>query len=180
MDATTRAAHWATVHGQGRETDRSWYQEHAVTTMNLLTSAGVTPEHAVLDVGGGASTLVDDLVAAGFGDVTVLDISEQALAIARARIPAAPVAWLVQDVVRWEPTRRYQVWHDRAVFHFLLDDDDERAAYRVTLRQALAPAGIAVVATFAEDGPTTCSGLPVRRYDLPRLVDALGPGLRVL
>src|SRR5262245_11653492 len=168
-----RAEHWDGRYAAG-DTGLSWYQEHARTSVELMDAVGRTRDTSVLDIGGGASTLVDDLLAGGQRDVTVLDVSAPALAIARRRLgDPAEVTWIVADLLAWEPPRRWDLWHDRAVLHFLVDAGD-RDAYVALLRRALRPGGAFVIGTFAEDGPTHCSGLPVRRYAAPDLADLLG------
>jgi len=144
-----------------------------------LRRSRVTPSASVLDVGGGAAYLVDHLVAAGYADVTVLDLSEAALDVARARLPEAPVTWVRADVTSWEPDRRWNMWHDRAVLHFLVDEES-RAAYLRTIHRALAPGGAVVIGTFAQDGPTHCSDLEVRRYSQDELGELLGETFEVL
>ena len=145
-----------------------------IDVLNTPTSA------SVIDVGGGASSLVDHLVARGCTDLTVLDISEVSLAAARARVgDHAPVAWLQNDVLTWRPQRRFDLWHDRAVLHFLVDPVDQQR-YVATLRAALAPAGAAIIATFAPDGPDQCSGLPVARYSVDDLSALLGDAFAVV
>jgi SAM-dependent methyltransferase len=125
--------------------------------------------------GEGAAYLVDHLVRRGYSKVSVLDLSSSALAKAQSRLgaQAAVVDWNAADITTWTPTQRYEVWHDRATFHFMVTEAD-RAAYLVRLKQALAPGGCAIIATFALDGPQTCSGLPVMRYDPASLADTLG------
>jgi SAM-dependent methyltransferase len=168
------ATHWNERYRSTGVDAVSWYEEDPTTSLELLRSLGVEPDASVIDVGGGASTLVDHLLAAGHRDVTVLDVSDVALAAARARLGEdASVTWIVADLCDWEPSRTWDVWHDRAVLHFLVDEDD-RAAYCDLLRRSLVPEGALVIGTFAEDGPTECSGLPVRRYSIDELVDLLG------
>lgn len=178
--AAQHQQHWDEVYGE-QTTTLAWYQPHAAVSVELIGALGVAPEAAVVDVGGGASHLVDDLLGAGFTDVSVLDLSRGALGAARRRLgpAAANVKWLHQDLLAWEPARAYDVWHDRAVFHFLLHESD-RARYRRVLRSALAPDGQVVIATFAPDGPTRCSGLPVARYGTDDLLAALGGGFELL
>jgi SAM-dependent methyltransferase len=151
----------------------SWYERRPSTSLELLEAVGVTSAESVIDVGGGASTLVDHLLVAGHRDVTVLDLSAVALAAARTRLGDPPaVTWQEADVVAWRPARRWDVWHDRAVLHFLTDDDS-RNAYTTALHRALVPGGAFVIGTFAEDGPAECSALTVRRHgpdDLAKLV----------
>jgi len=135
---------------------------------------GISTNAAIVDVGAGASRLVDCLLDQGFHQVTVLDLSETALAKARARLPtAAPVEWVVGNVLYWRPSRRFDVWHDRAAFHFLTETADQDAYLRV-MDQALLPGGHAIIGTFALDGPEKCSGLQVARYDATRLSERLG------
>jgi len=176
-----RQAHWQQVY-ETKATDAvSWYQPVPQPSADLLQLAGAAPESGIIDIGGGASTLVDWLLDNGFRDVTVLDLSDAALAAARARLgdAASGVSWIAADVTRWRPARLYDVWHDRAAFHFLTDPVD-RAAYLDRLRIALRAGGHAIIGTFAPDGPEKCSGLPVERYDAKRLAATLGGGFRLV
>jgi SAM-dependent methyltransferase len=159
----------------------SWFQESPAPSLTLIAQIGVAPSSAIIDIGGGASRLVDELIDRGFHDVTVLDLSAAALEIAKARLGdrAAKAQWLVADVTTWQPSRRYDIWHDRAAFHFLTEESD-RAGYIERLRQGLKFGGHAIIATFALDGPEKCSGLPVMRYDAARLGQTLGPGFKLL
>lgn len=156
------AAHWNDAYGQGADS-RSWFQPEATESLRFVEVAGVTPADPVVDVGGGASTLVDGLLDRGFGDVTVLDLSDEGMAVARERLGdrAAPLDWVVGDVLAWEPPRTFGLWHDRAVLHFLTGDE-ERAAYAALAGRAVRPGGWITIGGFAPDGPTSCSGLPVR------------------
>lgn len=148
----------------------SWYEPTPTTSLELINRIGTPPDVSVLDVGGGASGVAEMLCAEGCRDVTVLDLSASALEAARARASAdAPIAWIEADVLTWTPARTWDVWHDRAVLHFLLDET-ARQTYRSKLQAALAPGGGFVIGVFAEDGPDQCSGLPVRRYSLDQLV----------
>jgi ubiquinone/menaquinone biosynthesis C-methylase UbiE len=145
-----------------------------VVSLELLEALDVRPDQSVIDVGGGASNLVDHLLDAGFGDIGVLDVSSVALDVARSRVgPTAAVSWIVQDLLTWDPDRTWDVWHDRAVLHFLVDDAD-RERYARTMRRAVRPGGAVVIGTFAEDGPTECSALPVRRHSAEDLVVLVG------
>jgi SAM-dependent methyltransferase len=146
----------------------------------LIEAAGLALTDPIIDVGGGASRLVDHLLAAGHTDLTVLDISEAALERAGARLgkAALKVNWLVADITAWKPRRLYRLWHDRAAFHFLTEPAD-RGAYRRALDAALTPGGAAIVASFALDGPERCSGLPVQRYSRETLAAELGTGYRL-
>ena len=148
-------------------------------SLELVDLLGVAPQSGVIDIGGGASLLVDRLLARGFNDLAVLDISDAALQAARQRVgDDARVAWIVEDILSWEPTRRYDLWHDRAVFHFLSGQEAEE--YREVMRRGLAPGGSVIMATFAPDGPEWCSGLPVTRYSAEQLGMALGGGFQIV
>lgn len=171
-------AHWDDVYRR-RGTERvSWFRPRLEISLELVAAAGTPPDTAVIDVGGGASTLVDDLLDRGFRAITVLDISSKALDVARRRLGsrADRVRWIHQDVTRWQPEPdAYGLWHDRALFHFLVDREPRRR-YVDTLRRALTPGGHAVLATFGPEAPPRCSGLPVRRYRAEDLEVELGPG----
>jgi SAM-dependent methyltransferase len=174
-----RARHWDSAYAAGGGSV-SWYQNVPHVSVGLIESLGVPHDAPVLDVGGGASTLADQLVARGFADVSVLDVSAAALDEGRRRLgEAAPVHWLHEDILVWEPERRYGLWHDRALLHFLVDSDD-RAQYMKTLRSALRDEGFVLLSTFATDGPEVCSGLPVIRYSVRDLEQMLGLGFRVI
>jgi len=170
------AAHWDSAYAQGERT-RSWYQSRADMSLQLFDELGVEPRHSVVDVGGGASPLVDELLARGHRRLAVLDVSERGIRIARERLGDAAdiVEWVIADVLDWRPARPFDVWHDRAAFHFLADPDD-RERYRHVLAAATARDAVAVLATFAPDGPTICSGLPVVRWDARSLAAELGAG----
>jgi 2-polyprenyl-3-methyl-5-hydroxy-6-metoxy-1,4-benzoquinol methylase len=181
MSDSSRDAHWENVYRTKGEQEVSWFQETPSTSLELIRSIGATRHSAVIDIGGGASRLVDALVAEGYQAVTVLDLSESALAAAKARLgpTAARVTWIVADVTKWKPIQRYDVWHDRAAFHFLTDPAD-RSAYVDCLREALHPGGYAIIATFALDGPERCSELPVIRYDAASLGEVLGADFNLI
>jgi trans-aconitate methyltransferase len=168
------AARWDDAYALG-DTSRSWFQREPALSLRMLDAAGVSAADSLIDVGGGASTLADALLARGFSDVTVLDVSATGMQYARRRLGAAArlVAWVVADVLTWRPGRRYQVWHDRAVFHFLTTSP-ARQQYLRTLDQATGASAVAVFGCFALDGPEFCSGLPVARYDPPGLASQLG------
>ncbi len=153
----------------------SWFAPRPTVALALLDAVGVDREQPVLDVGAGAARLVDELLAGGYRDVTALDVSEEGLAVSRTRLGAASdqVRWVVTDLLDWAPEQCFAVWHDRAVFHFLTDPAD-RARYRAVCDAALTPHGVLVIATFAQDGPQACSGLPTARYSPEQLLDALG------
>ena len=152
----------------------SWYEAAPELSLALLREAGLAPEMSVIDIGGGASRLVDALVAGGQEHVTVLDLSAAALETAKSRLADAErVQWIVSDVTAWAPDRHYDFWHDRAAFHFLTTEVDQQAYVRV-LAQALKEGGKAVIGTFALDGPEKCSGLPVARHNAESLQAVLG------
>jgi SAM-dependent methyltransferase len=173
---TDRAAHWNTVYDTKGEDGVSWYQAIPNVTLELLDTLRVGRAASIIDLGGGASVVVDHLLAREFTDVSVLDVSKVALDDTRARLgPAAEqVHWLHRDIFDWVPERRFDLWHDRAVFHFLIDKD-ERETYLQVLRSGIAPGGRVVVATFDAHGPTHCSGLPVVRYGATELAEVFAP-----
>ncbi|HSG07177.1 MAG TPA: class I SAM-dependent methyltransferase [Longimicrobiales bacterium] len=176
-----RRDHWEAVYTTKTSDEMSWFQARPERSLDLIRNTGVGRDAGVIDVGGGDSRLVDVLVDEGYVDLTVLDVSAAALARARERLgaAAAAVTWITGDVTRFEPRRTWDVWHDRAVFHFLTDPHD-RAAYRNALLRALAPGGHVVLATFAPDGPARCSGLDVVRYGPDDLLTALGHDFTLL
>ena len=180
MASESRQAHWENVYTSKGENEVSWFQESPTPSLALIAAIGA-PNSALVDIGGGASRLVDHLIERGFHDVTVLDLSAAALEAAKARLGerAARAQWLVADATTWQPSRTYDIWHDRAAFHFLTEEQD-RADYIARLKQALKVGGHAIIATFALDGPEKCSGLPVMRYDAARLGQMLGPGFKLL
>lgn len=174
--------HWEQVYTSKATNAVSWFQEHAELSLRLIRSTGVPHAGAILDVGGGASTLVDDLLAEGYRNLTVLDLSGEALRAARQRVGsrAEKVQWLEADITEAVlPPAAYDVWHDRAVFHFLTAPE-ARAAYVRQVLHAVKPGGYVIVATFAEDGPTQCSGLPVMRYDADGLHSEFGTPFSLL
>ncbi len=171
-----QASHWERVYRTKGPDQVSWFQPEARLSLELIQQAAPARDSAIIDVGAGASTLVDGLVTAGYGDITVLDLSVTALAQAQTRLSHAgrSVVWHHADVLTVElPAAAFDVWHDRAVFHFLTDAAD-RARYVAQVRHAIRPGGFALVATFAEDGPTRCSGLDVARYSPETLHNEFG------
>lgn len=167
--------HWTRVYEQKAPSAVSWYQPEPAQSLDALVRFGASSANSLIDIGGGASNLVDALLVRGWTDVTVLDIAAPALAAAKVRLgkDAGKVHWVVADITQWSPSRRYDVWHDRAVFHFLTQPT-QRLAYRRALIGGLASGGLLIVGTFALDGPEKCSGLPVERYDADRLASTLG------
>jgi len=173
--------HWDQVYSTKPADSVSWYQPRPEPSLRVLDDLQLLPSTSLIDIGGGASSLVDHLLARGWSDLSVLDIAAPALAIARARLgdAAARVHWLVADLTAWCPERTYQVWHDRAMFHFLTELP-ERDAYRSALEAGTATGSIVVMATFATDGPKRCSGLPIQPYDAQALASELGSRFTLL
>lgn len=167
--------HWDRVFSTRADDELSWSQREPATSRRLLAMAS-PGRGAVVDIGSGRSGLAAALVADGWSDITVLDIAGEAVATQRHRLSdsGAAVRFVVADVLEWEPDRRYQAWHDRAVFHFMADPA-ERARYVSCATSAVAPGGGLVVGTFAADGPASCSGLPTARYDAPGLAAEFAP-----
>ncbi len=174
--------HWQQVYQTKAPDSVSWYQPTAARSLTLLREGGLGPQSAVIDVGGGASRLVDALLDEPVGSITVMDLSEAALDLARQRLGerTREVTWLVGDITKVSlPAQAYDLWHDRAVFHFMTTPE-QRTAYLEALQHALKPGGHVVMSTFAEDGPERCSGLPVQRYSRQDLLKALGPRFTLL
>jgi SAM-dependent methyltransferase len=170
--------HWDDVYLRKQPTEVSWFRPHLEVSLRFIDGAGLARDAAIIDVGGGASTLVDDLLARGFTNLTVLDVSARALDAAKARLgpAAAQVRWLVADATQVAlPPAHYELWHDRAVFHFLREEA-QRRRYRDLLRSAVKPGGHVVIGTFGPEGPDRCSGLEVARYDPASLGAELGRG----
>lgn len=181
MSSETGQAHWDDAYASKGEAGVSWFEDAPTLSLALIRQAGASSTSSVIDIGGGASRLVDALLREKVGKVTVLDLSPAALDAAKARLGAAAsdVDWIVADVTRWKPERRYDIWHDRAAFHFLTEAD-ARQAYVECLHAALRPDGHAIIATFALDGPERCSGLPVMRYDPAGLAGVLGASFQLV
>jgi ubiquinone/menaquinone biosynthesis C-methylase UbiE len=174
--------HWEKIYSAKAPDAVSWYQPHAELSLRLIRDTGIGHSAPIIDVGGGTSTLVDDLLGAGYTDVTVLDLSASALAEARRRLAATAdcVRWIEGDVTELSlPRDGFELWHDRAVFHFLTTPE-ARAAYVASVRRSVKPGGHVIVATFAEDGPTQCSGLPVVRYGADALHAEFGEPFTLL
>lgn len=174
--------HWEKVYQTKQPDAVSWFQEHATRSLEIIHSIGASSDSNIIDVGGGASTLVDDLLHDGFKHVSVLDLSSGALEVARKRLGACgdSVSWIAGDIREVNlPEGTYDIWHDRAVFHFLTDPAD-RAAYVKQVMKSVKPGGHVIVATFAPDGPEQCSGLPVARYAPDQLHGEFGPSFQLL
>jgi SAM-dependent methyltransferase len=169
-----RATHWDAAFADGDE-QRSWYQARPSESLRTIEHVAPDRDAAILDVGGGSSGLSGALLAAGYRDLTVLDVSKTALSLAQNRLgkSAERITWITADLLEWRPPRRYVVWHDRAVLHFFVDADD-RLHYVQTLHETLAPTGYAIIASFAPTGPVQCSGLRVHRSSPDDILDLLG------
>ena len=175
-------AHWETVYRTKRPEEVSWYRAHLDISLNLIQEAAPDRDARIVDVGGGESTLVDDLLAHGYRNIDVLDVAATALHVAKARLGecASKIGWICGEVTTVSfPMHRYDVWHDRAVFHFLTKPTD-RAAYVRQVARAVKPGGHVIVATFGPQGPTQCSGLDVVRYDAEALHDEFGVNFRLV
>jgi SAM-dependent methyltransferase len=172
----SRKEHWEQVYSSKPADRLGWYKPRLQTSLDWISALGLEPDTPVIDIGGGASTLIDDLLGQGFSAITVLDIAEPALALLRTRLgdKAAVVNWLCGDITSMElPEDAFGLWHDRAVFHFLTEASD-RERYKATLARSLRSGGHLIIGTFAPEAPPKCSGLPVQRYDLELLCDTLG------
>ncbi|MEN9580151.1 MAG: hypothetical protein RJA70_3160 [Pseudomonadota bacterium] len=176
----TTKQHWQGVYETKASAEVSWHAAHLEESLQLIAEV-TSAKDRIIDVGAGASTLVDDLIAAGYRDVTLLDVAEAALDVSRRRLGAnaATVTWLAADVTEIElEASRYELWHDRAVFHFLTDASDRRA-YVDRVRQSVTPGGYVVIGTFSSSGPAQCSGLDVVRYDAESLGREFGRGFEL-
>ena len=181
MIVIDRKDHWEDVYSTKAETGVSWYQDEPRLSLELIGAASPPVAGRIIDVGGGASVLVDRLLDLPFGEIAVLDVSETALGTARARLGerAERVRWVVADVTEAPELGAFDLWHDRAVFHFLTDSADRRS-YVELARQTVPGGGHLIIATFADDGPTQCSNLDVRRYNAGSLAFELGEGFSLV
>lgn len=178
---TDRKKHWENVYTTKPSTEVSWYQATPDLSLRLIRDTGLNKDAPLIDVGGGASTLVDALCEQAYTATTVLDVSASALAHARDRLVdrAPAVQWIEMDITVFNPPHRYQLWHDRAVFHFLTDQTD-RARYVETMKKSLQPGGHVIIMTFAIGGPQKCSGLDIVQYDAEKLQMELGNSFKLL
>lgn len=180
MVDTNDQGHWDRAWDHRDPGGTSWYQLVPTISLALIDIAAPGPDAGIVDVGGGASYLVDHLLARGHTDVTVVDIAAAALAYAQSRLTDRPeVHWFVADATTWQPGRTFDLWHDRAVFHFLTDQA-QRASYVRTATQSIVAGGHLIIGTFALDGPTMCSGLPVQQYDAVSLAEEFDVGFRLI
>jgi SAM-dependent methyltransferase len=176
---TTRE-HWDQVYATKSETEVSWYQPRPERSLAIIKSAAPNTSVSILDVGGGTSHLVDELLF-GYFDLTVLDVSQAALNRSKERLGrlAKKVSWIAADITKWKPSRTWDVWHDRAVFHFLTATEDQDA-YIAALEAGTKQGSVIVMSTFALDGPERCSGLPVQRYSPAALAARIGDRFQLI
>lgn len=175
-------AHWEKIYSTKSYTEVSWFTEHIINSLELIHKTNIPQSAAVIDIGGGAASLVDDLLLEGFADITVMDISSAALAIAQARLKekSAKIHWLEADILTSDlNSRKYDLWHDRAVFHFL-NTEKERGAYRNQVNRFLKPQGFLVMSIFAEDGPLKCNTLEIKRHSAEELQEFFGDQFNTL
>lgn len=178
---TDAKTHWNNVYLSKQPSEVSWYQAHLHTSIELIERSGVTQTDHVIDVGGGASTLVDDLLDRGFKNLTVLDISSNAIDVSKTRLGSrgALVHWISDDILSVHlDEAKYRFWHDRAVLHFLTNLEDRRT-YIGQVRHALLPGGFVIISAFSLDGPSRCSGLETFRYSRESLLAEFGPGFHL-
>jgi len=166
--------HWESVYSSKSETELTWFEDHPETSLELIRQSTATSD-SIIDVGGGASRLTDELLTLSYNDISVLDVSEQALLQSQQRLgnKSKDVHWFIADVTTWQPSQKYALWHDRAVFHFLTQEF-QRQAYLDVMSKSIAPNGTVIIATFALDGPEKCSGLEVTRYSPDTLKAVVG------
>ncbi|TAL31392.1 MAG: class I SAM-dependent methyltransferase [Alphaproteobacteria bacterium] len=176
-----KKSHWEDIYQRKGADKVSWHQEQPGLSLRMIADAGLERGAAIIDVGGGASRLIDSLIAQGYTNLTVLDISGRALEAAKERLGplSQRVQWVESDIADFKPRQKFKFWHDRAVFHFLTDPQD-RDRYLETMRRSLDAGSYAMIAAFAPDGPEKCSGLPVQRYSHESLQLALGPSYKEL
>ncbi len=175
MTAFDPKQHWEKVYQAKKPIEVSWYQVKPAVSLELIALTGIHPAQRIIDVGGGASVLVDNLLGKGFKNITVLDISAQAVQYAKERLTgrAEEVTWIEADITQFEPPQQYDLWHDRAVFHFLTNPAD-RKKYVNAMQKAVKPGGHVIIAAFDLAGPPKCSGLDVERYNPEKLSSELG------
>lgn len=181
MSVSERQAHWQSVYQSKGEAQVSWTQFDPQPSLGLIEKFAKERSASIVDIGGGASRLVDALLARGFAAITVLDLSDAALQSAKARLgeQGASVRWIAADATSWQPPQAFDIWHDRAAFHFLVEEND-RAAYIDRLHAGVRAGGHAIIATFAPDGPEKCSGLPVQRYSPESLSKTIGSAFELV
>ena len=176
-----RKDHWEQVYSEKESTEVSWYQQHPERSLDLIKATGLDVSAAIIDIGGGASKLADFILDTGYNNLSVLDISHAAIEHARFRLGdrAEKITWLKQDITEFTSEVTYDIWHDRAVFHFLTDADDQ-ASYVRAMSRALKLGAKAIIATFDLNGPEKCSGLDVVRYSAETMSDVLGDAFQLI
>ena len=162
--------HWDKVYSEKKPTEVSWYEPMPQVSLDAIKSCGISKDAAIIDIGGGDSFLAEFLVSLGYSDITVLDISSKAIDRAKQRMceKAEEVNWIVADASSFEPGRQYDLWHDRAAFHFLTGEEDKKK-YLDRVYKAVKPGGYVVMGTFSDQGPEKCSGLQVQRYSVSEM-----------
>lgn len=167
-----RKEHWNKVYDSKTPTEVSWYEPMPETSLNYITECKLDNDAAIIDIGGGDSFLAEFLLAKGFTDVTVVDISEKAIERAKKRLGerAEEIKWIVADASEFKPERQYDLWHDRAAFHFLTEDEQVQN-YLQTVKRSVKPGGFLVIGTFSENGPKKCSGIEIRQYSVSQMQD---------
>ncbi len=173
----TSKQHWDNVYENKPATEVSWYEPMPEASLACIADCNLDKDAPIIDIGGGDSFLAEFLVAKGYTDLTVVDISEKAIARAKERMgeKAEDINWIVSDITEFKPQRKYRLWHDRAAFHFLTDDA-EVEKYLANLRDSLAPGGFVILSTFSEKGPGKCSGLPVKQYSVGQMQKLFAEG----
>ena len=176
-----RKSHWQNVYQEKSALDVSWYQKEPALSLELIHSTQVASDESIIDIGGGASVLVDHLFKEGFTSLAVLDISENALVSAKKRLgeSAKSIEWFEADITQFNSPHQFSLWHDRAVFHFLTDQSD-RKSYIKALKHTLRPGGHLIIAAFATGGPEKCSGLEIVQYDSEKLIAELGEDFELI
>ena len=173
--------HWEQLYADKKPAEVSWYQSHPQHSLSLIGDTGIGTAASIIDVGGGASTLVDHLLTTGYRDITILDIARTAIERTQQRLAdrSQQVTWVEGNITGYTPGQRFDIWHDRAVFHYLTLEHD-RKRYLETLNKALKADGQVIIATFSDSGPSQCSGLEVVRYSPTSLSHALGSPFRLV
>jgi ubiquinone/menaquinone biosynthesis C-methylase UbiE len=182
-DNQQRKDHWEKVYSEKQPTEVSWYQQYPEYSLELIDSTGIDPSASIIDIGGGTSTLVDHLLEAGYENLSVLDISSAAIKLAKDRLidnkMAKKVKWMELDITKFKTDERFDVWHDRAVFHFLIDEKD-RLSYVNVMSRVLEIGSTAIIAAFDFNGPKQCSGLDVVHYNPEKMSAVLGPSFQLI
>lgn len=173
--------HWNKVYETKKPTEVSWYEPMPEVSLTYITDCKLEKDAAIIDIGGGDSFLAEFLLAQGFTDITVVDISEKAIERAKERLgeKADEVNWIVADVSKFQPERQYDLWHDRAVFHFLTEES-QIENYLLNAKEAVKPGGFVVMGTFSENGPTKCSGLEIKQYSISQMQELFSEGFSTL